>query len=449
MFTVAIIGRPNVGKSSLFNRLIQKPYAIISDTPNTTRDRIYGVGEWLTRQIAFIDTGGLISQKTPLQQQIEVQVRAALSQANAIIFLVSYQEQISSDDFYVAKVLKKIKDKPILLVVNKSENLKPDAYEPNLQQFYSFGFGQPVCVSASHGIGIGNLMDRLVKDNQLPPYHGSSETNPEVRFCVIGKPNVGKSSLINQLVQQNRVLVSDESGTTRDAIDIPLRVNGQNYLLIDTAGIRRKGKIAPGIEAASYGKTQLAIARSNIILLMVDGSKPLSEQDEIIGGLAQAALIPVIILVNKWDLVQKDSNTMAKFKKQLQSQFQHLSFAPIVFISVKNNKRLHTIFEQLQIIQEQLTKKISTSLLNDVIQQAQLFNQAPLFKGGRLQVTYAVQTHSQTPHFVLFCNDPKFVHFSYARFLENKIRESFGFSAVPITLYFKSKNARIRGVAKT
>ncbi|WP_462218426.1 ribosome biogenesis GTPase Der [Mycoplasmoides genitalium] len=443
MFTVAIIGRTNVGKSTLFNRLIQKPMAIVSDTPNTTRDRIFGIGEWLKRKIAFIDTGGLIAKQTPLQQLIALQVQAALSQAKAIIFLVSLQEQLNSDDFYVAKVLKKNKDKPVILVVNKAENFNPKTAEETLKDYYSLGFGRPVVISAAHGIGIGDLMDLLVKQNQLLPNENNDDLT-KIRFCVIGKPNVGKSSLINQLVKQNRVLVSNESGTTRDAIDVPLKVNGEKFLLIDTAGIKRKGKINMGIETASYIKTKLAIARSNVILLMVDGSKPISEQDEVIGGLAQAALIPVIILVNKWDLVLKNNNTTNAYKKMLKLHFKHLDFAPVLFISVLKNQRLNTIFEQLKIIQSQLETKVATPLLNDVIQQAQLYNQPPLFKGKRLQITYAVQTKSQIPHFVLFCNDPKYLHFSYARFLENKIRENFGFNSVPISLYFKSKNARIR-----
>ncbi|AAC71553.1 ribosome biogenesis GTPase Der [Mycoplasmoides genitalium] len=443
MFTVAIIGRTNVGKSTLFNRLIQKPMAIVSDTPNTTRDRIFGIGEWLKRKIAFIDTGGLIAKQTPLQQLIALQVQAALSQAKAIIFLVSLQEQLNSDDFYVAKVLKKNKDKPVILVVNKAENFNPKTAEETLKDYYSLGFGRPVVISAAHGIGIGDLMDLLVKQNQLLPNENNDDL-AKIRFCVIGKPNVGKSSLINQLVKQNRVLVSNESGTTRDAIDVPLKVNGEKFLLIDTAGIKRKGKINMGIETASYIKTKLAIARSNVILLMVDGSKPISEQDEVIGGLAQAALIPVIILVNKWDLVLKNNNTTNAYKKMLKLHFKHLDFAPVLFISVLKNQRLNTIFEQLKIIQSQLETKVATPLLNDVIQQAQLYNQPPLFKGKRLQITYAVQTKSQIPHFVLFCNDPKYLHFSYARFLENKIRENFGFNSVPISLYFKSKNARIR-----
>lgn len=443
MFTVAIIGRTNVGKSTLFNRLIQKPMAIVSDTPNTTRDRIFGIGEWLKRKIAFIDTGGLIAKQTPLQQLIALQVQAALSQAKAIIFLVSLQEQLNSDDFYVAKVLKKNKNKPVILVVNKAENFNPKTAEETLKDYYSLGFGRPVVISAAHGIGIGDLMDLLVKQNQLLPNENNDDL-AKIRFCVIGKPNVGKSSLINQLVKQNRVLVSNESGTTRDAIDVPLKVNGEKFLLIDTAGIKRKGKINMGIETASYIKTKLAIARSNVILLMVDGSKPISEQDEVIGGLAQAALIPVIILVNKWDLVLKNNNTTNAYKKMLKLHFKHLDFAPVLFISVLKNQRLNTIFEQLKIIQSQLETKVATPLLNDVIQQAQLYNQPPLFKGKRLQITYAVQTKSQIPHFVLFCNDPKYLHFSYARFLENKIRENFGFNSVPISLYFKSKNARIR-----
>ncbi|AFQ04156.1 GTP-binding protein Der [Mycoplasmoides genitalium M6320] len=443
MFTVAIIGRTNVGKSTLFNRLIQKPMAIVSDTPNTTRDRIFGIGEWLKRKIAFIDTGGLIAKQTPLQQLIALQAQAALSQAKAIIFLVSLQEQLNSDDFYVAKVLKKNKDKPVILVVNKAENFNPKTAEETLKDYYSLGFGRPVVISAAHGIGIGDLMDLLVKQNQLLPNENNDDL-AKIRFCVIGKPNVGKSSLINQLVKQNRVLVSNESGTTRDAIDVPLKVNGEKFLLIDTAGIKRKGKINMGIETASYIKTKLAIARSNVILLMVDGSKPISEQDEVIGGLAQAALIPVIILVNKWDLVLKNNNTTNAYKKMLKLHFKHLDFAPVLFISVLKNQRLNTIFEQLKIIQSQLETKVATPLLNDVIQQAQLYNQPPLFKGKRLQITYAVQTKSQIPHFVLFCNDPKYLHFSYARFLENKIRENFGFNSVPISLYFKSKNARIR-----
>ncbi|WP_027124084.1 ribosome biogenesis GTPase Der [Mycoplasmoides pirum] len=441
MLTVAIVGRPNVGKSTLFNRLIKQKIAITDDTPGVTRDRIFGEVEWLTKKFKIIDTGGLVNTKNSFQKNIEEQINAALIEANIILFMCSYKDGINNDDIYASKLIKKIKNKLVLFVLNKIENTNSSKID--YSQFYSFGFGAPMLISAEHGIGIGDLLDKIIeigKDFKTK----NIDDQYEAIFSIIGKPNVGKSSLLNALLNSERALVSEVAGTTRDAIDEVFKFNNKLYKVIDTAGIRRKGKINSKIEKYSLLKTESAINRSQFILLMIDATKEISEQDEVIGGLAFDSLIPTIIVVNKWDAVEKNEHTMNEFSKIIKSRFKYLSWAPIVFISAQKKQRINTIFAAINTIKEQLNKKISTSLLNDVILNAQISNQAPIFNGDRLKITYVTQAKSQVPTFVLFCNNPKFLHFSYSRYIEKKIRESFGFYNTPITLYFKSKNARNR-----
>ncbi|MES3497497.1 ribosome biogenesis GTPase Der [Mycoplasmoides gallisepticum] len=444
MLKVAIVGKPNVGKSTLFNRLIKNRIAIVDDTPGITRDRIFGDVEWLTKRFQIIDTGGLTTDSDVFQPAIEQQVQFAIDEADIILFVCSYKEGINADDHYAAKLLKKHKNKKIIFVLNKIENQNKD--QLNLSSYFSLGFGKPMIISAEHAIGIGDLLDEIIglKDQ----FGNKKEQELVATFCIIGKPNVGKSSLLNQLLKKERVLVSDIPGTTRDAIDATFSYNKELYKVIDTAGIRRKGKIATRIEKFSVQRTQQAISRSKMILLMLDGSVDLSEQDEVIGGLCYEANLPTIIVVNKWDLVKKDDKTMELFKKQIRSKFKYLPWSPIIFISAKANLRIDTIFQTIKLIQAQLKIKISTSLLNDVVQKAHMINQPPIFNGNRLSITYTTQAQGQIPTFVLFCNNPDYLHFSYARYLENKIREAFGLSYVPITLYFKSKNARNRKLSK-
>lgn len=435
MLTVAIVGKPNVGKSTLFNRIIGKNKAIVDDAPGVTRDRIYDESEWLTRKFEIIDTGGLENSHVDFQTNINEQVNFAIDEAQVIIFLVSYLNGIEESDFFVAKTLKKYaKNKKIILCVNKAE--KKIGFD-EMNQFYNLGFGKPYFISAAHGIGVGDLLDEVIKDiNKIEPL---DKNDASYCFCIIGKPNVGKSTLFNSIVNQNRVIVSDIAGSTRDSIDTNFKYHQEEFKIIDTAGIRRKGKIVTNVEKYSVLRAQKAIKRSQCILLMIDVATGFTEQDEVIGGLAHAANIPTIIVVNKWDKIQKNSHTMSEITKKIRSQFKYLSWAPIVFISAMDKKRISTIFDTIQKIKQQATIKIATSILNDVILKAQMMQEAPLFKGGRIRINYATQVQSQIPTFVLFCNDSKYLHFSYARYMENQIRIAFGLEIVPITLYWKTK----------
>lgn len=435
MLTVTIVGKPNVGKSTLFNRIIGKNKAIVDDAPGVTRDRIYDESEWLTRKFEIIDTGGLENSNVDFQTNINEQVNFAIDEAQVIIFLVSYLNGIEESDFFVAKTLKKYaKNKKIILCVNKAE--KKIGFD-EMNQFYNLGFGKPYFISAAHGIGVGDLLDEVIKDiNKIEPL---DKNDASYCFCIIGKPNVGKSTLFNSIVNQNRVIVSNIAGSTRDSIDTNFKYHQEEFKIIDTAGIRRKGKIVTNVEKYSVLRAQKAIKRSQCILLMIDVATGFTEQDEVIGGLAHAANIPTIIVVNKWDKIQKNSHTMSEITKKIRSQFKYLSWAPIVFISAIDKKRMSTIFDTIQKIKQQATIKIATSILNDVILKAQMMQEAPLFKGGRIRINYATQVQSQIPTFVLFCNDSKYLHFSYARYMENQIRIAFGLEIVPITLYWKTK----------
>ncbi len=443
MLTVAIVGKPNVGKSTLFNRLVQKRKAIIDDKAGVTRDRIYDYGSWLTREFEVIDTGGLSLAKDKFQANINLQVDFAVDEAQVIIFVVSYTNGIDQDDFLVAKKLKKVcKDKRVILAVNKSESSR--ACE-KMNEFYKLGFGEPIFISAEHGIGVGDLLDKIVIG--IPPA-SENKVAPGFRFCIIGKPNVGKSSLVNAILNKERVIVSDVAGTTRDAIDTPFKYHGEEYVITDTAGIRRKGKVQESVEKYSVMRAEKAIRNAQMILLELDGSTEFSEQDEVIGGLAYKANIPTIIVVNKWDLVQKDSYTMAQYEKMIRARFKYLAWAPIVFLSAKEHKRIDTLFETMNEIRAMVTTHVNTGLLNDVITKAQMLHQAPIHKGQRCIISYATQVESQIPTFVIFCNSPKYLHFSWARYIENEIRNAFGLTKVPVTLYWKDKNAKTRNRSK-
>lgn len=436
--TIAIIGKPNVGKSTLFNRIIGTRKSIVDDEPGVTRDRIYGMGEWLTVPFELIDTGGLTLTVSAFQPNINHQVEFAIEEANTIIFLTSYKNGINQDDLYIAKLLKKsAKGKHIILVANMGEGYTQGA---DLNQFFNLGFGKPYIVSAEHGIGVGDMLDAVIKDFKPTTY----VEQEGLTFCIIGRPNVGKSSLTNALLNKERVIVSEIAGTTRDSIDVDFKYAEQQFTLIDTAGIRRKGKIGTGIEKFAVIRAEKAIARSRIILLLLDGSQPFTEQDEVIGGLAFAANIPTIIVVNKIDLIKRTDQDLNILIKTIRNQFKYLVWAPIIFISALEHKKIHNIFAEIQEINEQATKRVPTSLLNDVILQAQMLQQPPLFKGARLNISYATQVNSQIPTFVIFCTNLKSLHFAYTRYMENRIREAFGFTKVPMTLYWKDKNARRR-----
>jgi len=439
MYKIAIVGKPNVGKSTLFNRLTSTKRSITLNEKGTTRDRIEADVNWLNKHFLLTDTGGLVTEKKlPFQKEIETQVKYAIDNSDAIIFLTSYAEGINPDDKYIAKILMK-KNKagtPIILVVNKSEKYS----NTKTNEFVNLGFGKPFYISAEHGIGVGDLLDFIVKNIKNPNPQEASEDS----FCIVGKTNVGKSTLMNAILGQERVVTSPIEHTTRDAVDETFIRNGKKYTIIDTAGIRRIGHIKDAAEKFSVVRTEQAIERSKKILLVIDGSKPITEQDEAIGGIAYKPNIPIVIVVNKWDAVEKGDLTMVHMKKEIAKRFAYLSFAPIVFISAKDNKRIHTIFEAFDRIDEELKIKVNNSLLNDVIQKAQINNPAPRNAGGRIKVSYATQVNGQVPTFVLFCNNPEFLYHNFARYIENQIRKSFGIDCVPILVYYKDKNARIR-----
>lgn len=437
MLKVAIVGKPNVGKSTLFNRIIKKNKSIVDDQPGVTRDRIYAKAEWLTQDFNLIDTGGLCVDEFDFKKQIEYQVNFAINESDVIMFLVSSKDGINNDDYYVSKILKKYKNKKIILVVNKSEKKS----EINENDFYKFGFGKPFFISASHGIGIGDLLDEIINSKQ-----DVIKEKETFKFCIIGRPNVGKSSLVNTILQEERVITSPLANTTRDAIDSDFKRNGNYFTIIDTAGIRRKGKIKENVDKYALLRVEQSISRSKLIVVLLDGSDEFNEQDEVIAGLAYKANIPTIIAVNKWDAIEnKNEKSMNEYLKKIKNRFKFLSWAPIIFISAKENKRIDTLFNEINNIKETLEKKFNSKILTDLIMKAQMMSSPPLFNGGRIKVNYVSQVEGQIPTFVLFCNNPEFLHFSYARYLENWLRDSLNLNNIPVTLYFKNKSNKIRG----
>ena len=430
--TVAIVGRPNVGKSTVFNRMLEKRMSIVEDTPGVTRDRIYGDCEWLSKTYRLIDTGGIQIEDVPFQKEINAQVEIAIDEADVIVFLVNGKEGLTGDDEYIGKLLKKSR-KPIVLAVNKIDDIsKID----NTYEFYKLGVGDPIAVSGVHGIGIGDVLDRVVElmpEKQIDQYEGM------VRFAIIGRPNVGKSSLTNAFLKQDRVIVSDIEGTTRDAIDTMFTANDKNYVAIDTAGIRKRGKVYESVEKYSVLRAKGAIERSDLALVVLDGSTGIIEQDKHVAGLAHDAHKGVIIVYNKWDTVDKDEKTMVNITKEIRNQFVYLDYAPIAFVSAKQGKRIDTILPLIDLVYENINKRIKTNILNEVIMDAQIANPAKPHNGKRLKIYYASQVSSAPCTIVLFVNDPELMHFSYQRYIENKVREAFGFEGVPIQILARKR----------
>lgn len=430
---VAIVGRPNVGKSTLFNRIIGERLSITDDQPGVTRDRIYSKASWLSKEFFLIDTGGIELGDAPFLTEIKAQAEIAMDEADVIIFVVDCRNGLTNDDIYVSKLLYKT-DKPVILAVNKvdDQKFKDEAYE-----FYSLGFGDPIVVSSSHGIGIGNLLDEVIKHF---PKAEEVFADGAIHFSIIGRPNVGKSSLTNALLNENRDIVSDIEGTTRDSIDTRFKAYDKEYVVIDTAGLRKRGKIYENVEKYSVIRSVDAIGRSDLVLLMIDGSVGILDQDLHVGQYIDEYKKPCIIVVNKWDLVDKDSKTMQNFEKDIRSKFKYLDYAPIVFLSAKENKRVHTLFPSINQAYEAYHKHIKTSVLNDVIMDAQAMFPASDFNGGKLKIYYAQQVGELPPTFTLFVNDPAFLHFSYYRYLENQIRKNFDFFATPIKIEFRKRD---------
>ena len=434
---VAIVGSPNVGKSTIFNRIIGDRRAIVDDEAGITRDRLYATATWLRKTFTLIDTGGIEIANRPFQEQIRIQANIAIDEADIVIFVTDGQVGVTKDDRMVAKMLQKVK-KPVILAVNKIDEGLQAA---NAAEFYSLGLGEPIPVSGSHGVGIGEILNRIV--DLIKP---SKEEVKEdvVTFSLIGRPNVGKSSLTNAILSEERVIVSDISGTTRDSIDTPFTKDGKNYIVIDTAGLKKKGKIYESIDKYSAIRALKAIERSEIVLLVIDGDKGILEQDKHVIQYATDLHKAIIIVVNKWDLVDKDTNTMSSFTKEIRKEYKFLDYAPIVYVSALQGRRLNTLFEALNLVHEAYHTRVKTSLLNDVLQEAQVMNQAPDFNGGRLKIYYATQFLSDPPTITLVVNDPNFMHFSYQRYLENRLRETFNFDGTPLKFSLKRHSNKDR-----
>lgn len=431
---IAIVGKPNVGKSTIFNRIIGERVSIVEDTPGITRDRIYSSGEWLTHDFNLIDTGGIDLGDEPFQQQIRAQAEVAIDEADVIIFMVNGREGVTQADEMVAKILYK-SNKPVVLAVNKIDNpeMRSEIYD-----FYSLGFGEPFPISGSHGLGLGDLLDEAAKhfpEDDEPDY--DDET---IRLSLIGRPNVGKSSLINAILGEERVIVSPIAGTTRDAIDTIYTYDDQEYVLIDTAGMRKKGKVYESTEKYSVLRALKAIERSNVVLVVIDAEEGIIEQDKKVAGYAHEAGKAIVIVVNKWDTVEKDSKTMKKFEEKVRDNFQFLDYAPVAFVSALEKSRLKTLFPLITMADENHRKRVQSSTLNEVITDAVAMNPTPTDNGRRLNIFYATQVAIQPPTFVIFVNDVELMHFSYKRFLENRIRDAFGYEGTPVHLISRKRN---------
>lgn len=432
---VAIVGRPNVGKSTIFNRILEERVSIVEDVPGVTRDRIYGEANWLSKNIRFIDTGGIQIADVQFQKEIKAQVDIAIKEADVIVFIANGQEGLTNDDEYIAKLLRK-SQKPIVLGVNKIDDF--DKIN-NIYEFYSLGLGDPIAVSGSHGIGIGDILDKCV---ELFPEKQTDEYEGMVKFAIIGRPNVGKSSLTNAFLNEDRVIVSDIEGTTRDAVDTVFTYNDKNYVVIDTAGIRKSGKIYENIEKYSVLRAKAAIDRADVVLIVIDGEKGIIDQDKHVAGLAHEGLKGVIIVYNKWDLVDKNEKTMMEIEKKIRQELAYLSYAPIAFVSAINKKRVHTLFPLIDMVYENINLRIKTNVLNEVIFDAQMTNPPKTHNGKRLKIYYASQVQVAPCVIVLFVNDPELMHFSYSRYIENKLREAFGFEGVPIRILARRRDGK-------
>ena len=432
---IAIVGRPNVGKSALFNKLIGQRLSIVEDTPGVTRDRIYGESDWNGRKFTLIDTGGIEPRTdseilTFMREQAEI----AISHADVIVFLTDIKTGLTASDQEVAGMLQR-SGKPIVLAVNKMDstgNVDPDFYE-----FYNLGLGDPIAVSAVHGHGTGDLLDECVK--YFPPEGEDEEDDDRIQVAIIGKPNVGKSSLTNKILGQQRTIVSNVAGTTRDAIDSYFENETGKYVFIDTAGMRKKSRVDEAIERYSVLRAQMAIERADVCLILIDAQEGVTEQDTKVAGMAHEAGKASIIVVNKWDLIEKDGKTMDRMREDIRRDLGYMTYAPILFISAMTGQRVERLFELIQYVNNQAATRITTGMLNSVLADAQTRVQPPTDKGRRLKIYYMTQAGIKPPHFICFCNDARLFHFSYQRYLENQIRSVFGLEGTPIRMTIRQK----------
>ena len=432
---IAIVGRPNVGKSMLFNKLIGKRLSIVEDTPGVTRDRIYGESEWAGRKFRLVDTGGIEpNTDNQILAFMREQAQIAIDNADVIIFVTDIKTGLTASDQEVAGMLQRSR-KPIVLAVNKMDST--GTIDPDFYEFYNLGLGDPVAISAVHGHGTGDLLD--ARFQYLPPDDGVEEDSDVVQVAIIGKPNVGKSSLTNKILGEQRVIVSNVAGTTRDAIDSYFENSCGKYNFIDTAGMRKKSKVDDTIEKYSVLRATMAIERSDVCLILIDAQDGVTEQDTKVAGLAHDAGKACIIVVNKWDLVEKDGKTMDRMREDIRRDLSYMPYAPILFISALTGQRVNRLFELINYVNDQAAVRITTGMLNSVLADAQTRVQPPTDKGRRLKIYYMTQVGVKPPHFVIFCNDKKLFHFSYQRYLENQIRSVFGLEGTPIHITIRQK----------
>ncbi|MCU6746794.1 MULTISPECIES: ribosome biogenesis GTPase Der [Lachnospiraceae] len=435
---VAIVGRPNVGKSTLFNALAGEMISIVKDTPGVTRDRIYADVSWLDWEFTMIDTGGIEpDSKDIILSQMREQAQIAIDTADVIIFITDVRQGVVDADSKVADMLRR-SGKPVLLCVNKVDNF--EKYMPDVYEFYNLGIGDPIPISAASRLGIGDMLDAVVSHFLDDVKEETEDDRP--RIAIVGKPNVGKSSIINKLIGENRVIVSDIAGTTRDAVDTEVIHDGQEYVFIDTAGLRRKNKIKEELERYSIIRTVTAVERADVVLVVIDASEGVTEQDAKIAGIAHERGKGIIIVVNKWDAIEKNDRTMREFEARVRQTLSYLSYAEILYVSAKTGQRLHKLFDTIDMVIQNQTLRIATGVLNEIMTEAVAMQQPPSDKGKRLKLYYITQVSVKPPTFVIFVNDKELMHFSYTRYLENKIREAFGFRGTSLKFFIRERKEK-------